>query len=240
MSQTFALRLKAHGSRLARPEERGSPTLRIIDLSHSFGAGFGSYAELPQPVVRDQVSFDDSKGRYEPGTEFSIKAIEMVANTGTYIDTPAHRYRDGHDLAALPLERVAAVPGAVITTTDTAIDVASVGDFAGKAVLFRTGWSRHWGTPEYGAGGHPYLTATTAHALVAAGIAVVGIDSFNIDATSDGSRPAHSILLAADIPIVEHLCELETLPESGFRFFAVPPRFEGVATFPVRAFAVLD
>jgi arylformamidase len=214
--------------------------MRLVDLSHSFGAGFGSYPGLPQPVVRDQLSFDDSRSRYEPGTEFNIKMVEMVANTGTYLDTPAHRYRDGHDLAALPLDRVAAVPGLVIATTATAIEVATIGDFAGKAVLFRTGWSRHWGTEEYGAGGHPHLTADTARALVAAGVSLVGIDSFNIDATAGGSRPAHSILLAAGIPIVEHLCELEALPESGFRFFAVPPRFEGVGTFPVRAFAVLE
>ena len=214
--------------------------MRVIDLSHSFGDGFGSYPGLPQPVVRDQLSFDDSKSRYEPGTEFNIKIVEMVANTGTYLDTPAHRFRDGHDLAALPLERIAAVPGVVIDATTIAIDVVPMGDLAGKAVLFLTGWSQHWGTPEYGAGGHPHLTASTATALVTAGVAVVGIDSFNIDSTAGGGRPAHSILLAAGIPIVEHLCELHALPQDGFRFFAVPPRFEGVATFPVRAFALLD
>ncbi len=214
--------------------------MRIIDLSHNFGAGFGAYPGLPQPVVRDHLSFDDSTSRYEAGTEFSIKVFEMVANTGTYLDTPAHRFRAGYDLAALPLERVAAVPGIVIDTSDTSIDRSDFGGVAGKAVLFRTGWSRHWGADAYGAGGHPHLTGATAAALAAAKPALVGIDSFNIDATSTGARPAHTALLAAGIPIVEHLTNLAALPESGFRFFAVPPRFEGVGTFPVRAFAVLE
>lgn len=214
--------------------------MRLVDLSHPFGAGHGTYPGLPQPVVRDQLSFDDSRSRYETGTEFSIKIIEMVANTGTYLDTPAHRFRDGHDLAGLDLERVAAVPGVLIDASSGPIEVTDLPPVNGRAVLFRTEWSRHWGTPAYGAGGHPHLAAATASALVEASPAVVGIDSFNIDDTATGARPVHTALLAAGIPIVEHLTNLAALPALGFRFFAVPPRFEGVGTFPVRAFAVVE
>jgi kynurenine formamidase len=214
--------------------------VRVVDLSHTFGPGYGAYPGLPQPVVRDHLGFDESHPHYAPGTEFNIKIMEIVANTGTYVDTPAHRYRDGHDLAGLALDRVAAVPGVVVTTAATAIDLMHSDTLAAKAVLFHTGWSRNWGTPEYGRGGHPHLTAAAATALVTSGVAVVGIDSFNIDDTADGGRPAHSILLAAGIPIVEHLVGLEVLPEAGFRFYAVPPKFAGVGTFPVRAFAVIE
>jgi len=210
----------------------------LIDLSHSFGHGFGAYPGLPEPVVRDHLSFEASVHRYAEGTEFSIKAIEMVANSGTYLDTPAHRFRHGFDLSGLPLEAVADVPGIVVDAPGHAIDI-DPGDVRGMAVLFRTGWSRHWGTDVYATGGHPHLARRTAEALVAAGPRLVGIDSVNIDDTTDGTRPAHTLLLAAGIPIVEHLKNLEALPATAFRFFAVPPRFQGVGTFPVRAFAVV-
>lgn len=210
----------------------------LVDLSHTIRHGEGAYPGLPQPNVGDHLTFDDSAAHYAPGTEFSIKTIEMVANTGTYLDTPAHRIRGGFDLDGLPLGAVAAVPGIVIETEATAIDVEIDTDrVAGHAVLFRTGWSRHWGTRAYGEGGHPHLTASTVDALVAARPTVVGIDSLNIDDTSGGERPAHTALLGAGIPLVEHLTNLDALPEEGFTFFAVPPRFEEVATFPVRAFA---
>jgi len=211
---------------------------RLVDLSHSFGNGSGAYPGLPEPVVRDHLSFEASQGHYADGTEFSIKAIEMVANTGTYLDTPAHRFREGFDLAELPLEVLANVPGVVFDAAGPAIDIEP-SEVEGMAVLLRTGWSRHWGTDSYSGGGHPYLTRRTAEALVAGSARVVGIDSVNIDDTSDGTRPAHTTLLAAGIPIVEHLTNLEALPQSGFTFFAVPPRFEGVGTFPVRAFALV-
>jgi kynurenine formamidase len=211
----------------------------LIDLSHSFGHGSGAYPGLPQPVVRDHLSFEDSARHYAEGTEFSIKAIEMVANTGTYLDTPAHRFREGFDLAGLPLEAVANVPGIVIDATGPAVGVEP-GDVEGMAVLIRTGWSRHWGTDAYSEGGHPHLTRQTAEALVAAGARLVGIDSVNIDDTGDGNRPAHTVLLGAGIPVVEHLTNLEALPGTGFRFFAVPPRFAEVGTFPVRAFALVE
>ena len=213
--------------------------MTLIDLSHEFGDGRGAYPGVPQPKVRDHMSFDDSASHYAPGTEFSIKAFEMVASTGTYLDTPAHRRRDGFDLAGLGLEVVANVPGVVIDAPGPPIDL-DPGPMTGMAVLFRTGWSRHWGSPTYGAGGHPHLTRVTIDALVAAGPALVGIDSVNIDDTSDGERPAHTALLSAGIPVVEHLTNLEALPRDRFRFFAVPPRFAGVGTFPVRAFAIVE
>lgn len=211
----------------------------VIDLSHGFGHGNGAYPGLPQPVIGEFLSFDESRSHYAGDTEFSIGTIEMAANTGTYVDTPAHRLRDGFDLSALPLAAVADLPGVVVDATGPVIEHSISPAVAGHAVLFRTGWSRHWGSPAYSGGGHPHLTRSTAEALVAARPALVGIDSFNIDDTTDGERPAHTLLLRAGIPIVEHLTGLDRLPRSGFRFFAVPPRIEGLATFPVRALAVV-
>lgn len=216
-----------------------SRATQLIDLSHSFGHGSGAYPGLPQPVVRDHLSFDASASHYAEGTEFSIKAVEMIANTGTYLDTPSHRFRNGLDLAGLPLDSIADIPGTVIDVTGPPIEI-DPGDVAGMAVLFRTSWSRHWGTDAYSAGGHPHLTRRMAEDLAAAGARLVGIDSVNIDDTTDGTRPAHTVLLEAGIPIVEHLTNLQALPERGFKFFAVPPKFEGVGTFPVRAFALVE
>jgi arylformamidase len=215
---------------------------RLVDLSHVVVHGRETYPGLPAPIISDHLSRADSRSHYAPGTEFQIGRIEMVANTGTYLDSPFHRYADGDDLAALRLEQLADLPGVVVDATGTGrcIDVASLpgGDLRGHALLFRTGWSRHFGTPAYNTG-HPFLSAALAKALVARGAALVGIDSLNIDDTSGKERPVHSALLWARIPIVEHLTDLDVLPESGFRFFAVPVKVRGMGTFPVRAFAVL-
>ena len=209
----------------------------LADLSHSFGHGTITYPGLPGPVISDHMTFEESRGHYAEGVEFSITRIEMVANTGTYLDTPAHRHRGGHDLAGLALDRVAGVPGMVVDAPGPPIGPEGIPLFEpGTAVLFRTGWSRHWGTERYGEPGHPHLTADAVAVLVDGEAAVVGIDSVNIDDTAGGARPAHTALLAAGIPIVEHLTNLEALPRS-FEFFAVPPKVDGVATFPVRAFA---
>jgi kynurenine formamidase len=212
---------------------------RLIDLSHVIAHGTVTYPGFPPPVISDFLSREASREKYAPGTEFQIGRIDMIANTGTYLDTPAHRYADGFDLAELPLAAVAGVPGVVISVVEMVIGAPAVAsaDLAGKAVLVRTGWDRHWGRDEYGDTDHPHLTAEAAEQLVGDGVALVGIDSVNIDATTTGERPAHSTLLAAGIPIVEHLTGLDQLPSDGFEFFAVPVKVQGMGTFPVRAFA---
>ncbi len=203
-----------------------------------------TYPGLPVPVISDWLSRDASQTRYAPGTTFQIGKIDLLANTGTYIDAPFHRYDGGRDVADYPLEAVANLEGIVVRATERAgraLDPAAFRgrDVKGKAVLVHTGWDVHWRTERYGTG-HPFLTRAAAEQLVAAGAALVGIDSLNIDDATDGARPAHSLLLAAGIPIVEHLCGLGELPDAGFRFYAVPPRVKGMGSFAVRAFAVLE
>ncbi|GAA3729497.1 cyclase family protein [Salinactinospora qingdaonensis] len=215
----------------------------LVDLSHQIVAGMTTYPGLPGPVIEDHLSFEDSHRSYAPGTEFHIGRISMVANTGTYLDTPAHRYRDGSDLADLELAKIAGVPGIVVDPTERAVgpEVFEGVDVAGRAVLIRTEWDRYWRTEQYGSPEHPFLTEAGAKALEEAGAALVGIDSVNIDDTAiqGGPRPAHSTLLAAGIPIVEHLCLLHQLPTTGFEFYAVPVKVRGLGTFPVRAFATV-
>jgi kynurenine formamidase len=215
---------------------------RLIDLSHTIEAGMITYKGLPAPLVCDHLSREASRANYDPGTEFQIGRIEMVGNTGTYLDTPFHRYADGEDLNDVGLDRVAALPGLVIRVPDLqAIDAdrfASL-DLRGMAVLVHTGWARHWGTDTYFED-HPFLTAAAAARLVEAGAALVGIDSHNIDDTRTRARPAHTLLLGAGIPICEHMRGLELLPDYGFRFTAAPPRVKAFGTFPVRAFAELE
>jgi len=213
--------------------------MALIDLSHDVGDGTVTYPGIPAPAIRDYLSREASRARYAPGTEFHIGRIDMVGNTGTYLDAPFHRYADGPDLAGLPLECLADLDGVVIhAETGRAIDRESFTDVPvrDRAVLIRTGWDRLWSTPEYGTG-HPYLTGDAAAYLVGAGARLVGIDSLNIDDADDGARPAHTRLLGAGIPIVEHLRGLDQLPDAGFRFFAVPVKVRGLGSFPVRAFA---
>ncbi len=217
---------------------------RLIDVSHVIEAGMTTYPGLPGPVVSDHLAREASRAIYSKGTTFQIGRIEMVANTGTYVDSPFHRYHDGDDLAALPLERLVDLEGLVIDVTgakERAIDVDKFADLEleGRAILVRTGWDLNWRTPKY-ALGHPFLTRGAAAHLVAAGATLVGIDSLNIDDTGDGTRPAHTLLLGAAIPVVEHLCGLDQLPPSGFRFHCAPIRFRGVGSFPVRAYAVVS
>jgi arylformamidase len=217
--------------------------MQRIDVSHTVHHGLQTYPGLPAPIVCDFLSREQSKSHYASGTTFQIARVELVANTGTYVDSPFHRYEDGADLAALDLAVLAHVPGVVVRATgqqDRAIDVAAFAglDVAGKAVLVHTGWDRHWATPAYFAG-HPFLTLPAALYLRDHGARIVGIDSLNIDDTDDGARPVHSILLGAGIPIAEHLCNLQDLPPAGFYFHAVPVKFQGVGTFPVRAYALV-
>jgi len=217
---------------------------RLIDVSHTVEEGMITYKGLPAPLICDYLSHEASHAHYAEGTEFQIGKIEMVANTGTYIDSPYHRYRDGKDLAALPLESLAALEGFVVRATPRSGRAIGPEAFAGcdvrgKAVLVQTDWDRHWRTDQYFEG-HPFLTAAAARTLVEGGAALVGIDSLNIDDTDDGTRPVHTALLGAEIPIVEHLCGLRELPDSGFRFYAVPVKVRRFGSFPVRAFAVVE
>jgi kynurenine formamidase len=213
----------------------------IVDLSHVIYPGMVTYPGLPGPEITPHLTFEESKKVYAPGTTFEINRISLVANTGTYVDSPAHRYAGTTDLSELALERLADLPGLVVRTPGPAVSASAFpADVRGRAVLVHTGWDKHFGTPAYGSPEHPYLTADAVELLVARGAALVGIDSVNIDDTRGGERPAHSGLLAAGIPVVEHLTGLDRLPDKGFRFHAVPPRFAGMGTFPVRAYAVLD
>lgn len=216
---------------------------RLIDVSHTIEEGMITYPGLPGPVVCDFLSRERSRQLYAPGVEFQIGKVELVANTGTYLDSPFHRYADGIDLSGLPLERLANLEAVVVRWEphrDRAIGAAAFPDIdvAGKAVLIHTGWDRHWRTENY-FHDHPYLTSKAAAWLLDRGAALVGIDSLNIDDTADAARPVHSTLLRAEIPIVEHLRGLSQLPDEGARFFAVPVKFKGVGTFPVRAFGVV-
>ena len=214
----------------------------LIDVSHSIEHGMITYKGLPAPVISDYLTREESRTRYAPGTEFHIGKIEMVANTGTYLDSPFHRYARGKDLAALDLYAVANVDGIVVRCLEQTViaeENFTGTDVNGKAVLVHTGWDEHWRTEDYSSGNHPYLTEAAANYLAKNGATLVGIDSFNIDATKDGNRPAHSVLLGHDIPVVEHLCGLGELPDQGFKFFAVPVKVQQFGTFPVRAFAIV-
>ena len=219
-----------------------SRDFKLVDVSHTVEHGMITYKGLPGPVVSDYLTREESRTRYAEGTEFHIGRIEMVANTGSYIDTPFHRYARGKDLADLDLYSVANLDGIVVRCFDVteitkqAFEGLDVRD---KAVLIHTGWDTHWRTDEYSSGNHPYLTGSAAAYLAKNGATLVGIDSFNIDATRDGSRPAHTVLLGHDIPIVEHLCGLAELPERDFKFFAVPVKVRQFGTFPVRAFGII-
>ena len=215
----------------------------MIDLSHVIEDGMVTYKGLPAPLMCDYLSREASRGLYADGTEFAIQRIEMVGNTGTYVDSPFHRYADGADLADLRLDQLAWLDTLVVSpdlSAGIAIEAAALRDLdvAGKAVLLRTGWDRHWRTDAYFEE-HPFLTEAAAQLLANGGAALVGIDSHNIDDTRSNARPAHSILLGNNIPICEHMTNLQALPPVGARFSAVPPKVRGFGTFPVRAFAML-
>jgi arylformamidase len=215
----------------------------FVDVSHEVEHGMITYRGLPAPLISDHLSREESRQVYAAGTEFHIGKIEMVANTGTYLDSPFHRYAEGKDLSQLPLSSVANLDGICIRARGffgRAVDISlfQEADLKGKAVLVHTGWDAHWRSESYFTG-HPFLSAEAATFLLEAGARLVGIDSYNIDDTADATRPVHSILLKANIPIVEHLCHLEALPDSGFKFFAVPVKVKSFGTFPVRAFGII-
>lgn len=213
----------------------------LIDLSHTIEHGLVTYKGLPAPIICDYLSREESRQFYEAGTEFQIGKIEMVSNTGTYMDCPFHRFEDGKDLSELGLERLVDLDAVVLRVPFEETLAISARHFQNialenKAVLVHTGWDRHWNTEPYYEN-HPYLTKEAAEYLLDNKVKLVGIDSHNIDHALDKSRPVHTILLGAEILIVEHLCNLSRLPPEGFTFSAIPPKFKGVGTFPVRAMA---
>jgi len=245
--------VELHGVRIVAEPHKGSRGVDVpledrgasVDLSHPIEHGMVTYPGLPGPEIGDHLSWEDSHGRYAEGTEFQIGRISMVANTGTYVDAPAHRHRGGTDLAGLDLARLANLPGVVVDVTGAAepgIGALALApyDVSGRAVLLRTGWDRHWRTEAYGSADAPYVTLSAVEWLVAHNAALVGIDSVNIDSAADPQRPAHTLLLAAGIPVLEHLTRLDRLPASGFRLHAVPAPVRGMGTFPVRAYAIVE
>ncbi len=216
---------------------------KLIDLSHTVEDGMITYKGIPAPLICDFLTREASKAYYAEGTTFHIGKIEMAANTGTYLDSPFHRYADGKDLSELGLEALADLDGIVFHAkpgqTSIGPELFTDADIGGKAVLIHTGWDQHWRTDQYFED-HPHLTESAAAWLKNSGATLVGIDSYNIDGTKTGTRPAHSILLGHDIPIVEHMCNLQNLPDSGFKFNAVPIKVKKFGTFPVRAYAVVS
>lgn len=216
----------------------------ILDLSHRLEPGMPSYPGLPVPKFHTFLPRADAvrQSYYEPGTTFEIASYELGGNTGTYVDAPFHRYENGADLADVPLNRLANLPGLVVTAPadgPIGVDAFQKNDLRGKAVLVFTKWATRWGSDGYFRSG-PYLRADTCEFLVKEGSALVGIDCANIDNMEDRSRPAHTILLAAGIPVVEHLRGLDQIGDRSFRFFAVPPAIRGGTSFPVRAIALCE
>lgn len=240
------LRIVEEQHRGSRGVEVGGPEAgrRVVDLSHVIRAGLVTYPGLPAPTIEPFLTWEESRSKYAEGTEFAMQSITMVGNTGTYLDSPFHRYRQGTDLAGLDLATLVDQPAEVFHLQDSVErgipdSVFFDRNVSGRAVLLHTGWDRHFGTPEY-ASGAPFLTVEATRYLVEQGVTLVGIDSLNLDDTeSGGERPAHSGLLAAGIHVIEHLTNLGSLPTTGSRFTAAPPRIEGFGTFPVRAFALV-
>jgi kynurenine formamidase len=219
-------------------------TTKIIDLSHVITDGMVTYKGLPGPHICDFLSRKQSAANYDDGSTFQIARIDMVANTGTYVDVPSHRFADGKDLSEMGVEAFANIPGMVVRKpfeSGLAVDADAFEglEVEGKAVLVATGWDRNWGSEAYYSD-HSFLTPEAAEYLIANGAALVGIDSHNIDDTRVRTRPVHTALLGAGIPVCEHMTGLGALPDSGFKFAAAPPKVKGMGTFPVRAYAVID
>ena len=236
-----------HKGTRAGPSDHGGDDLavggRLVELSHVIRAGMLTYPGLPGPEITPYLTREASRAQYASGTEFAFDRLTLVGNTGTYLDAPYHRYSDGADLSAIPLARTVDLPAAVARVADAqqrgiAVGTLAALDVRGRAVLLHTGDDARFGTPRYAEDAH-FLTRDGAAWLADHGPALVGIDALNIDDTADGERPAHTLLLAAGIPVVEHLTGLEQLPPTGAWFTAVPLRIEGLGTIPVRAFARL-
>jgi len=240
--------VRIHNKRIVAEAHKRTPfdtssSSQYVDLSHVVENGTVTHRGLPAPIICDYLSRESSRTRYAPGTEFHIAKIEMVANTGTYIDCPFHRFADGRDFSQSGIEQLADIDALVVRAEQRHPPAIGVEYFRGlevrnRAVLVHTGWDRHWNTQAY-IGEHPFLTEDAASYLRDGGAKLVGIDAMNIDDTRGNARPVHSVLLGAGVLIAEHLCNLSALPDDGFAFSAVPPKFKGVGTFPVRAMARL-
>jgi len=221
----------------------GMAMKKLIELNHVLEDGMLAFPGLPRPKIGPFLDHQASRSRYHDQAEFYLGKVEMVCNLGTYLDSPFHRYRDGNDLSQVPLERVARIPGIVLDgpiSSDRSIIInAKDSELQGRAVLIRTGWDKRWGTESYWEPG-PYLSEKSIDLLIRSKATLVGVDFWNVDNTADFVRPAHTRLLASDILIVEHLCNLSALPQTGFRFYAVPVRIVRGASFPVRAFAEIE
>lgn len=220
------------------------PTTRIIDLSHVISEGMVTYKGLPGPHICDFISREQSAANYDDGSTFQIGKVEMVANTGTYVDVPSHRFADGKDLSEVGIDAFVHLPALVVrrpfeSGLAVSLEAFEGLDVRGKAVLVATGWDRHWGNDAYYSD-HSFVTEEAADWLVAEGAALVGIDSHNIDDTRVRTRPVHTALLRAGMIICEHMTNLGSLPDGGFRFTAAPPKVKGMGTFPVRAYALID
>jgi arylformamidase len=219
------------------------PPRRLVDLSHVITEGMVTYKGLPGPHICDFLSREQSAANYDDGSTFQIGKIDMVANTGTYVDVPSHRFVEGADLSEVSVEAFADLPAIVVRRpfeAGLAVEASTFDglDVSGMAVLVATGWDRHWGSDDY-YHDHSFVTAEAAALLIERGAALVGIDSHNIDDTRIRTRPVHTALLGAGIPICEHMANLGALPDGGFRFTAAPPKVKGMGTFPVRAWAVV-
>lgn len=223
--------------------DKNSNRTTIVDLSHTIEDGMITYKGLPGPIITDHLSREDSRKNYREKAEFHIGQIEMVANTGTYMDSPFHRHKDGNDLSKMPINSIVNLDGVIVHLPErhgriVTEEIFRGRNFQGKAVLVHTGWDRHWGTDDY-FDEHPFLTSAAAEYLKDEGAALVGIDSLNIDDTQDNFRPVHTILLGANIPIIEHMTNLNQLTEKRFKLFAAPPKIQGLGSFPVRVFAII-
>ncbi len=216
---------------------------KFIELNHILEDGMMAYPGLPRPMIGAFLDHQASRSRYNDQAEFYFGKVEMVCNLGTYLDSPFHRFPNGADLSQIPLEQVAGVPGVVLhvsVSSDRSITIdVKPSELKGRAVLIRTGWDKRWGTESYWEPG-PYLSEESIDLLIRSKATLVGVDFWNVDNTMDFTRPAHTQLLASNILIVEHLCNLSALPQTGFRFYAVPLRIVRGASFPVRAFAEVE
>ena len=194
---------------------------RLVDLSHVIEEGMTTFKGFPGPHLCDYWTRDASAAHYDDGSSFQIGRIDMIANTGTYVDSPFHRYADGgicpNSRSKARRSRRPRGPQALAAASRPTPPTSPGLRSRASAVLVHTGWDLYWRTEAY-FDNHPFLTAAAANWLVEQGAAFVSIDSHHIDDTRTRSRPVHGTLLGASIPIGEHLTNLSAVPDTSFRF----------------------